>query len=69
MTIEYAERCNIDKYTCYDTKRKINIYRTFQNSSLLYGYVDRFNVVSIDIDMIISIDGKPGEYTKNHSLR
>lgn len=69
MTIEYAERHSIDKYTCYDTKRKINIYRTFQNGSLLYGYIDRFNVVSIDIDMIISIDGKPGEYAKNHSLR
>lgn len=69
MIIEYVERRGIDKYTCYDTKRKINIYRTFQSGSLLHGYTNRFNVVSIDIDMIISIDGKPGKYAKNHSLR
>ena len=69
MIIEYVERRNIDKYTCYDTKRKINIHGTFQNGSLLYGYIDRFNIVSIDIDMIISIDGKPGKYTKRHSLK
>ena len=69
MIIEYVERHNIDQYTCYDTKRKINMHRIFQNGSLLYGYIDSFNIVSIDMDMIISIDGKPGKYTERHSLK
>lgn len=27
---------------------------------------DYFNIISIDKDMIISIDGVPGEYKKRH---
>lgn len=66
MFVVYVERQPLDRYRCIDRVKTVNIERTFRSGGLLYGYIDRFNVVSIDIDMIISIDGKPGEYSKRH---
>lgn len=66
MFIVYVERTQRDRYTCIDRVRTVNLDRTFESGGLLYGYRDRFNVMSIEKDMIISIDGKVGEYTKRH---
>lgn len=66
MFVVYIERQQVDRYKCIDRVKTVDIERTFESGGLLYGYVDRFNVVAIDKDMIISIDGVPGEYKKRH---
>lgn len=66
MFIVYVQRRQVDSYKCIDRVKTVNLKRTFESGGLLYGYVDRFNVVAIDKDMIISVDGVPGEYKKRH---
>lgn len=66
MFIVYIQRQELDHYGCIDRVKTVNLERTFERGGLLYGYIDRFNVVAIDKDMIISIDGVPGEYKKRH---
>lgn len=66
MFVVYIERQPRDKFSCIDHVKTVNLERTFENGGLLYGYIDRFNIISIDKDMIISIDGVPGEYKKRH---
>lgn len=66
MFIVYIQRQQRDRYSCIDRVKTVNLKRTFESGNLLYGYIDRFNIVSIDKDMIISIDGVPGEYAKRH---
>ncbi len=66
MFVVYIQRQYLDKYRCIDRVKTVNICRTFENGGLLYGYIDRFNTITIDKDMIISIDGVPGEYAKRH---
>lgn len=66
MFIAYIQRQQIDHYKCVDRVKTVNLERTFESGGLLYGYINRFNVVSIEKEMIISIDGKPGEYKKRH---
>lgn len=67
MTVKYIERRMIDRFKCIDTEKEIRLNRPFRSGGLLYGYIDRFNVVSIESDMIISIDGVPGPYAKRHN--
>lgn len=66
MFVVYMQRQMIDHYKCIDKVKTVNVERTFESGGLLYGYIDRFNIISIDKDMIISIDGIPGEYAKRH---
>lgn len=70
MRLEYIERIMIDRYSCIDTKRTVDIDKYFwnDNGSLLYFYVDQFNVKSIERDLIIAMDGKPGTYAINHRM-
>lgn len=53
--ILYRERRFIDRFSCVDTARLITLYRTFTKGGLLYGYCDRFNIVAIALEDIISI--------------
>jgi len=39
-----------------DCVRTVYISRTFESGGLLYGYTDRFNVISISKEDIISIE-------------
>jgi len=66
MFVVYIQRQQRDRYSCIDRVKTVNLERTFESGDLLYGYIDRFNIVSIDKDMIISIDGTPSEYAKRH---
>jgi hypothetical protein len=66
MFVVYIQRQQRDRYSCIDRVKTANLERTFESGDLLYGYIDRFNIVSIDKDMIISIDGMPGKYVKRH---
>lgn len=66
MFIVYVERQQVDNYKCIDKIRTVNLEKTFEIGDLLYGYYDCFNIISIDKDMIVSIDGKLGEYSKRH---
>lgn len=66
MFVVYIQRQQLDSYRCIDRVKTVNLERTFESGGLLYGYIDSFNIVSIDKDMIISIDSIPGEYKKRH---
>lgn len=66
MIIEYVERRMLNRYTCIDSFRRVKLLKTFTSGGLLYGYVNQFNIISIDRDMIVSIDGVPGEYARRH---
>lgn len=66
MFIVYIQRQRLDSYRCIDRVKTVNLKRTFECGNLLYGYIDPFNIISIDKDMIISIDDVPGEYKKRH---
>ena len=66
MFIVYVQRRQIDSYKCIDSVKTANIERPFESGGLLYGYTDPFNVVAIEKEMIISIDGIPGEYARRH---
>lgn len=52
-TIKYRERHFIDKFRCIDYERQVTLYKTWIQGSLLYGYKDRFNIVTIALDDII----------------
>lgn len=66
MFVVYIERQPRDKFSCIDHVKTARFIKAFIDGGLLYGYIDHFNIISIDKDMIISIDGKPGEYKKRH---
>lgn len=66
MFVVYIQRQMINHYKCIDKVKTVNVKRTFESGGLLYGYINQFNIISIDKDMIISIDGIPGEYAKRH---
>lgn len=53
MIVKYKERHFIDKYRCIDTYREVEITKPWRVGSILYGYTDRYNVISISIYDII----------------
>ena len=55
VTITYRVRTFIDRFRCIDRENKITLFRTWESGGLLYGYKDRFNVVTIAKEDIISI--------------
>ena len=58
MTVEYWRKgCAYDFKRFGDCVRRVFLLRWWRSGGLLYGYVDRFNVVSIAIDDIISVSG------------
>ena len=54
MIVRYVEQIPIDRFRCTEEERTVNIERTFENVSFLYGYKNLFEIISIDKDMIIS---------------
>ena len=55
VTVTYRIRSFIDRFRCVDREDKITLFRIWENGGLVYGYKDRFNVVSIAKEDIISI--------------
>ena len=56
MKVTYTEKGIPFDHKRIDHVRTVNISRTFESGGLLYGYVDRFNVVCIAKEDIISIE-------------
>ena len=55
MTVRYIEKGTPANYRRVDRERTVTIYRTWKTGGLLYGYVDRFNVVCIALEDIVEI--------------
>lgn len=53
--ITFVEKIPIDKYRARAYTRTVVVERTFipAGTSLLYGYTDRYNVVTIALDTIV----------------
>ena len=54
MKVTYIEKgieCNFKRYG--DTEKTVTLLKAWRSGGLLYGYVDRFNVVSITLEDII----------------
>ena len=56
MRITYIEKGKEFDFKRIDHVRTVNVGRTWETGGLLYGYVDRFNVVVIAKEDIISIE-------------
>ena len=56
MRITYIEKGQPFDFKRIDHVRTVNVGRTFETGGLLYGYLDRFNVVVIAKEDIISIE-------------
>ena len=54
--VTYRDRNFIDRFRCLDHPRRVRISRPWWSGSLLYGYVDRFNVVTIAKEDILQIE-------------
>lgn len=67
MRVTYIIR-DIHGYKATDTPRTVNLLKAWFNGGILYGYLDRYNVVAIEKDMIAEIDGAPGPYKSRHTL-
>ena len=66
--IVWVERQLLDRYRAIDHVRSCHFIRVFkpENTNIIYCYCDRYNFITIDMNMIIEIDGKPGPYKKWH---
>ena len=56
MKITYLEKGTPFDFKRVDHERTVYLYRTWRSGGLLYGYKDRFNIVSICIEDIIKIE-------------
>ena len=39
-----------------DHERTVTIYKSYKSGNILYGYIDRFNIISISIEDILKIE-------------
>jgi hypothetical protein len=56
MKVTYLEKGVPFDYKRIDHERTVYLYRSWRSGGLLYGYVDRFNIVTIELDSIINIE-------------
>lgn len=68
MKIVYIDRIQIDAFKVVDTIKEINGSLSFKSGDLLYFKKNQFEYFSISEEFIIEIDGKAGNYIKNHSF-
>lgn len=54
MLIRYLERQMTGQFKCIDYPVEIELFNTFEQGGLLYGYRNQYDLRSIDKDMIIS---------------
>lgn len=55
MKIRYIEKGKPFDFKRIDHERTITLYNTWKVGGLLYGYRDRFNVVTIPLEDIIEV--------------
>ena len=53
--ITFIEKGNACNFRRVDSIRTVTVYKTWKSGGLLYGYLDRFNVISISIEDILDI--------------
>ena len=59
MKITYLEKGMESNFKRFgDRVKTVTLFKCFRSGGLLYGYRDRYNIVSIAIEDIQSIDGK-----------
>ena len=56
MKVTYIEKGKPFDFKRVDRERSVFLHRSWRSGGLLYGYVDRFNVVAIAVEDIISIE-------------
>lgn len=56
MKVTYLEKGVPFDYKRVDHERKVTLLKSWRSGGLLYGYVDRFNIVTIELDSIINIE-------------
>jgi hypothetical protein len=56
MKVTYLEKGVPFDYKRIDHERTVYLYRSWRSGGLLYGYVDRFNIVTIELDSIINVE-------------
>lgn len=56
MKITYLEKGPVFDFKRVDKVKTITLYNTWKSGGLLYGYRDRFNIVSISIEDIIKTE-------------
>lgn len=56
MLIAYRDRVYINQFRCIDHIRTIRAIKYFRQGELLYCYRDRYNIITIAINDIISIE-------------
>lgn len=63
MLVKYREReflgHYIKPYKCIDHITTVELYKPWRSGSLLYGYVDRFNVKVIAFEDILEMEDGP----------
>lgn len=47
MLVKYREREYLGDFKCIDHVKSVYLYKAWWSGGLLYGYTDRFNVISI----------------------
>ena len=55
MKVTYIEKGRPFDFKRIDTVRTVYLERTWKSGGLLYGYTDRFNVMSIAIEDIVEM--------------
>ena len=56
MIITYTEHGKPFDFKRIDTTRKVHAIKAFEHGGLLYAYLDRYNLITIDKDCILSIE-------------
>lgn len=56
MKIVYRARQFIGRHSCIDSEETVCIRNAWEDGGLIYGYKDRFNVVAISKESILSME-------------
>ena len=56
MKVTFSERGKPFDFKRIDNERTVVLLKHWKSGGILYGYVDQFNIVCIEIDSIIKIE-------------
>lgn len=56
MKVTYIEKGRPFDFKRIDVERTVYLRKCWRSGGLLYGYLDRFNTITIEIDSIIKIE-------------
>ena len=61
IKVKYRVRTFTSRFTCYDREETTYLLKPWRVGGVLYGYRDRFNVIALSDDDIISIESARGK--------